>query len=330
MKLHLKKNIIYIGLPIFSLVLFILITSSREPSVNLDKREQQFRDEYRVMSPPLPSKIEFAGEAAPLQIYFVQESLDREMSVNMYFHSSTIMLFKRAHRYFPIIEPILKQHGVPDDFKYLALIESGLRNVVSPAGAAGPWQFMKHTGREYGLEVNKDIDERYNLVKATHAACEYIKDSYEIYGNWTLVAAAYNAGKSRIKKVLESQKTDNYYELYLNTETGRYVYRILAIKEIFKHPQEYGFYLKKSDFYPIIPTYTITVDTTINDLVRFAKSYDLSYRLLKEFNPWMRAPRLPDKSRKKYTITLPKKGFTDYSEKLKKPEDDEGFFQGIE
>ncbi len=325
----LKKIAIFSILPILGSTIIILAGAGQKPDHSLDQKEEKLRKEYHVLTPELPEKMTFAGENVPLNLFYVRESLDRELIVNTYFHSSTIMLFKRAHRYFPIIEPILKQNGIPEDFKYLALIESGLRNVVSPAGAAGYWQFLKTTGREYGLEVNKYIDERYNLVKATHAACEYLKDSYEIYGNWALVAAAYNAGKSRIKNVLESQKTDNYYELYLNTETGRYVYRILAIKLIFENPQDYGFFLRQSDFYPVIPTYTVNVDTTINDLVAFAHKFDISYRELKEFNPWLRAPQMPDKSRKLYTITLPQKGYTDYNDRLKKPKDKGDFFEGM-
>ena len=258
-----------------------------------------------VTSPGLPKKISFAGEKTPLDIFYVKESLDKELLINAYWHSSTIMLLKKANRYFPMVEPLLKENNIPDDFKYLALIESGFNTVTSPRGAAGFWQFMEKTAREYGLEVNDHIDERYNEEKSTQAACQYFLDSYEEYQNWTLVAAAYNAGKRRISESIEKQKTDNYYELYLNEETSRYVYRILAMKIIYENTKNYGFILTEEDLYQPIPSKEIKVTETIPDLVAFATEHNISYKMLKQFNPWLRSSQLPDASGRTYFVKIP-------------------------
>lgn len=261
---------------------------------------------YSVKQPHLPDKIDFAGESVPLHLFEVREALDHELITNTYWHSFILRILKRSHRVFPVIEPILKEHGVPDDFKYLAVIESSLNNhALSPAGATGTWQFMKATAKEYGLEVNTCIDERYNLVKSTVAACKYFNKAHDRYKNWTLVAAAYNRGTNGIDQQLELQKVDNYYDLLLNPETARYVYRIVAIKLIMQDHYKYGFYIKDSDKYPPLKTYSIQVDTTIDDLVDFAFEHDANYKTLKFFNPWLRKPYLTNKSGKAYTITLP-------------------------
>ena len=294
-------------------------------SVDADNLPDSMAVDAQYYAIELPTEIDFCGEEVPLNLYYVQESLDRELLVNCYFHSATIMIIKRANRYFPIIEPILKEQGIPDDFKYLAVIESSLRNVVSPAGAAGFWQFMKATAKEHGMEVNSEVDERYNLEIATRKACEYIQDSYDIWGNWTVVGATYNAGRGRVKKLIKSQGTVNYYEMYLNTETSRYIYRLLAIKAIMENPQKYGFFIKESELYPPIETYTIPVDTTVHNLPAFAKTMNTNYKVLKDFNPWLRDTKLPDESRKQYYIRLPKKGHTDYDNRLKKNKSDEYF-----
>ena len=240
-------------------------------------------------------------------MYYVSESLDRELLVNTYWHSNTLLMLKRAGRYFPMIEPILKKNGVPDDFKYLALIESGLMNVVSPSNAAGFWQFLDKTGRQYGLEVTDQVDERYHYSKSTEAACKYLKDAYKTFGNWTRAAASYNAGQGRISRESEKQQVDNYYDMYLNPETARYIYRILALKLIFEDPTAYGFYLRNKDLYPPVPFKSYTVDTDITDLISFAKSKNSSYRILKEFNPWLRTDQLKVPSGKTYVIELPDK-----------------------
>lgn len=242
---------------------------------------------------PVPKSITFAGEEVPLQDIEVYERLDREIHVNTYFHSSTIQKIKLAARWFPVIEPILKKHGIPDDFKYLAVAESGLiLDAASPAGARGMWQFLASTAREYGLTVNSYIDERYHPEKATIAACKYLKDAYEQFGNWTLVAASYNMGKAGLSRDLEAQQVDNYYDILLNSETSRYVFRILALKAILSDPASYGFCYDASDLYAPWEYKTTTVDTSITDLVDFASQQKTTYKTLKYYNPWLRDDRL--------------------------------------
>ena len=200
-----------------------------------------------VVAPAIPSHMTLAGEEVPLNDFGVREALDRELIVNTYRHSGTILYMKRASRWFPVIKPILAEEGVPEDFKYLAVIESGLSQVVSPAGASGFWQFLKKTGPEYGLEVSSTVDERYHVEKATRAACLYLKEAYEKFGSWSLAAASYNMGMSGVTKRLKEQGVDNYWDLHLNSETARYVYRILAVKKVLESPASFGFKLRESD-----------------------------------------------------------------------------------
>jgi len=258
-----------------------------------------------AMPVPLPDTAEFAGEMVPLDIFYVREQFDREMTVNTYWHSATLLILKRTTRWFPVIEPILAKNGIPDDFKYLALIESGLLNVVSPSGAAGYWQFLEKTGKEYGLIVNKEVDERYHLVKATEAACQYLNKSYAKFGNWTLVAASYNAGQNRIEDVIGDQTTRNFYEMYLNDETSRYIYRILAMKYICKKPLYFGFNLEPGDYYDPLETTPIVVTETVSDLPLFARQHNTSYRMLKELNPWLRSDKLTVRRGEEFVISLP-------------------------
>ena len=271
-----------------------------------------FERNYRIFTPDLPVSADFAGEKAPLDNILVRESLDREIMAGTFMHSSTNLMFKRAHRWFPVIEPILKQNNIPDDFKYLAVAESNISNVVSPSHAEGFWQFLKPTGQKYGLEITEEVDERYNLEKATSAACHYFKDAYAKYKSWALVAASYNRGMDALSDAIASQKADNYYDLYLVEETARYVFRILALKEIYLHPVLYGFYLREKDFYPVIPTYSVTVDSTITDLPAFAKKMNVNYKVMREFNPWIRRYNLPNKTNKAYTFLLPKDASLSY------------------
>lgn len=288
---------------VFSIIIFTLLAFSGDSEAKT-KINNQEEDEIiqSVTPPPTPDKLNFAGEPAPMDIFYVKESLDRELLVNTYWHSSTILMIKRANRWFPVIEPILKKNNIPEDFKYLALIESGFTKVVSPKGAAGFWQFLEKTAKEYNLEVNSYVDERYNVEKATEAACAYFLDSFESYQNWTLVAAAYNAGKRRISESLEMQKASSYYDLYLNEETSRYVFRILAIKNIYENAADFGFIINEKDLYPVLPTNTIEVNNPINDLVLFANENRMNYRLLKELNPWLKSKSLPNSSGKVYII----------------------------
>ncbi len=253
----------------------------------------------------LPADLSFAGEAVPIDIPDVRERMDREMLVNTYWHSNSIQLFKRANRSFPVIEKILAEEGVPDDFKYLALAESGLLNVTSPARAEGVWQFLKGTGQEYGLEVNSEVDERRHLELATKAATGYLKEAKERFGNWTLAAASYNIGKPRLSGIIEDQKVTSYYDLYLNDETARYVFRIIAMKELFNNPERYGFMLSQEDMYHPYEYRIAKVDSAINNLPAFAIEQGTNYKTLKILNPWLRKPYLYNKSKKTYEIKLP-------------------------
>ena len=267
--------------------------------------QEQFNIKYGIFAIVQPEDLNFAGEEIPVYSSDIWERIDRELLKNTYWQSNTMLYFKKANKYFPIIEPILKEYNIPDDFKYLAVIESGLDNVVSPSGAAGFWQLMKGTAREYGLEVNKDIDERYNLEKATVAACEYLQEAYHKFGNWTMAAASYNMGKSGVRRKIKEQDSNNYYNLYLNSETARYVFRIIAVKEIMQNPKKYGFMFRRKDLYSMPNLQAIEVDSTITNLSDFAKSYNVNYKLLKQFNPWLRTRKLPDKSRRRYILKIP-------------------------
>jgi hypothetical protein len=251
--------------------------------------------------------IYFADERVPLEMFNIRERYERELLSNTYFHSNTMVLLKRSKRWFPVIEPILQKYGIPEDFKYLCVIESYLSNVVSPAGAAGFWQFMKATAQEYGLEINKEIDMRYNVELETEAACKYFLKAYERFGSWTLVAAAYNAGTSRVSKFMKEQGASSYYDLLMSEETERYVFRILAIKTILENPEKHGFYISQT--YEPYKYKTVTVDKSIDNLADFAKEHDITYKLLKVFNPWLRSNSLNVKEGKVYEIKIPKEPF---------------------
>jgi hypothetical protein len=256
-----------------------------------------------------PTAVDFAGEQAPLQISDVRERLDRELLINANLDATTVLIIRRANRAFPIIEPILQKYGVPDDFKYLAVIESGLVNASSPAGAKGVWQFMPDTAKEKGMEVNELVDERYHLEKSTEAACKYLLAAKEKFGSWTLAAASYNGGMTGVGKRIDEQKVSNYYDLGLTEETSRYVFRILALKEIMKNPSVYGFSIYESDLYSRIPSKKIEVDSTITDLADFAKTQGINYKILKIHNPWLRDKKLLNPSKKKYEIEIPLSGY---------------------
>lgn len=297
-----KKNLWYLW-PLSLLVVFLISSNLPRPTSD-EEYYNSFTDYNKVFAVEIPSDINFAGERVPLNKFYVQEALENEMTVNTYWHSSTLLLIKRANRWFPIIEPILKKNGVPDDFKYLAVAESGLRDVVSPAGAAGFWQIMKTTAKEYGLEVNDEVDERYHVEKSTELACDYLLKAYEKYGNWTMAAASYNSGMGKMSKETARQNESEYYDMNFGLETGRYVYRILALKEILNNPKKFGFHLRENDLYQPFKTREITIDSTIKDLSAFASSHGMNYKELKIYNPWMRESLLPDQSRKRYQIKL--------------------------
>ncbi|WP_136468075.1 lytic transglycosylase domain-containing protein [Flagellimonas onchidii] len=284
-------------------------TVEQPEKVMENKTEKNVADGYQISAIEIPENLNFAEEKVPLNDPEVLERVDREFLVNTYWQSNALLLMKRAHKYFPIIEPILAKNGIPDDFKYLAVAESGLQNAVSPAGARGFWQIMKATGKEYGLEINSNVDERYHIEKATQVACEYLKKWKDRFGSWTLTAAAYNAGPAGIQKYMRIQKADDYYDLLLGEETGRYVFRIMAIKEIISNPDKYGFAVEKDDLYNAVPTFSVEVDTAVASWADFAKQYEINYKILKRHNPWLREPHLNNASRKKYVIEIPNKGY---------------------
>ena len=254
----------------------------------------------------VPSSVTFCGKNIDLTRYDRYERMDRELLAFTYMHSTSIQMIKKANRYFPIVEPILKANGIPDDFKYLMVIESNLNPTArSSAGAAGLWQFMQTTGREYGLEVNKNIDERYHVEKSTEAACKYLKDAYTKYQDWIAVAASYNAGQARISTQFEKQQVDEMLDLYLVEETARYVYRIIAAKIMFSNPSAFGFRLRTKDLYMPIPYKEVSVNTGILNLAEWAKKQGITYALLKNMNPWLRDNFLQNVSKRTYTLKIP-------------------------
>ncbi|MFV9550332.1 lytic transglycosylase domain-containing protein [Algibacter sp. PT7-4] len=300
-----QKGLAFVGL----LSLCTLFIYALQDAPTDENFETKLINDYNVYALQVPDDLNFAGEAVPLKNPDILERMDRELLVNTYWQSNGLLMFKRSKKYFPVIEPILAKHGVPDDFKYLAVIESGLTNAVSPAGARGVWQIMPATGRENGLEVNKNVDERYHLEKATEVACKYLLEAKAKLGSWTLAAAAYNAGNAGVSRRLREQGVTNYYDLLLGEETGRYLFRIIALKEILSNPKKYGFNFREKDLYANIPTYRVEVDTAVTDFTQFAQRFGINYKLLKLHNPWLREPHLNNKSRKQYYVEIPKEGY---------------------
>ena len=300
---------------VFTLVLsvFLMLTifsSSTNESKSLSVNSSTLTNEQLpqiIRSVDLNKSFSFAGEELPLDNFDVRERLDRELLRNAYWHSNTILNIKKATRFFPTIERILAEHGIPDDFKYLAVAESDLTNAISPAGAKGVWQFMKAVGQSYGLEINSEVDERFHLEKATHAACQLIQKQKDRFGSWTLAAAAYNLGGNRLSKDMKLQKMDNYYDLNLNQETSRYIFRIVAIKTIIQNPTAFGFQINAFEKYPPYPpSINIRIEKPIANLGDFAREQGTTYRMLKIYNPWLRSHSLSNKKRKSYLIKVPK------------------------
>jgi peptidoglycan lytic transglycosylase D len=275
---------------------------------NQEKNGREPDSGYTVKSFKLPENLTFAGEKMPLDNFDTRESLEREILISAYRHSSTILIIKRANRYLPVIEKILKEYNIPDDFKYLAAAESDYTNMVSPAGAAGFWQIMPETGKEEGMEINQVVDERYSVEKSTEFACKYFLKSFEKYGNWTLAAASYNGGRARIDEQIDIQHQNNYYDLLLSEETARYIFRAVAYKLIITDPESYGFEIGKDDLYPELKYYEVSVDTAISDMSAFAGKFGTNYKMLKFFNPWLRKPFLKQNSKKTYIIKIPGEG----------------------
>ncbi len=263
---------------------------------------------YNIRSFKIPDEVTFAGEKMPLDNFDTRESLEREILISAYRHSSTILIIKRANRYLPVIEKILKKNNVPDDFKYLVAAESEYSNMVSPAGATGFWQIMPETGKEEGMEINNVVDERYDIEKSTQFACDFFLKSYEKYGNWTLAAASYDGGRAAIDEQIEIQHQHNYYDLLLSDETARYIFRAVAYKLIISDPENYGFRIEKTDLYPELNFYEVKVDTAVADFSAFAEKFGTNYKMLKFLNPWLRKPYLTPKPDKAYMIKIPSEG----------------------
>lgn len=294
---------------LFSISALILLLSFKEfDLVKITSFNSEGENIYKVYALKLPKKVLFSGEAVPMDQPDIRERLDKELLVNTYWQSNMLLLLKRANKYFPIIEKILEEEGIPDDFKYLSVIESALENVRSNKGAKGFWQIMPSTAREYGLEVNSNVDERYHIEKSTRVASMYLKKAKERFGTWTLAAASYNRGMFGIDRLLKKQKTDNYYNLLLNSETSRYLFRILAVKEIMSNPQRYGFIYDAEDLYQPIPVRKIGLDTAITNIAKFAKEQFVNYKIMKIHNPWLIQNHLNNASRKYYEIDIPEVG----------------------
>ena len=296
---------------ILGLVAIIMVSSlfvfsvEKEVVADGNVEERNTSETYQIKALKIPKGLNFAGERVPVEQEDIRERVDRELLVNTYWQSNGLLLIKKAHKYFPIIEPILKKNGIPDDFKYLAVIESGLENVTSPAGAKGFWQIMEVTAKENKLEVNGNVDERYHLEKATQVACDYLNKAKERFGSWTLAAAAYNGGVKGISRRMETQMVDDYYDLLLVDETARYLPRIVAVKEILSNPKNYGFIFDNEDLYNMIPTKTIKVDSVITDIALFSKNLGINYKIMKIHNPWLRENKLNNASKRMYEIKIP-------------------------
>ena len=305
-----KQLIFYIAVASVGILAIIAIILSIKAIKIAEKRPVSLEQiAIRSNDIEFADDISFAGERVPLEMFNIRERYERELLSTCYFHSNTMLLVKRSKRWFPVIEPILKKYGVPDDFKYLCVTESTLTNAVSPAGAVGFWQFLERTGKEYGLTINKDIDMRYNVELETEAACRYFLKSYEIYHNWTLVAASFNAGTRRLNKFLREQKVNSYYDLLMADETERYVFRILAFKTILENPERYGIYVSKSLEYKPFRYKTVVVKKNVDSWADFAKEHDITYKLLKTFNPWLRSKSLKVKRGEVYEIKIPLRPF---------------------
>lgn len=309
MKIFTRNSIRSLLLVIVTVVVIGLYSFFKIDHGYEDNFQEMFNRNYSVFALPLPENIDFAGEKVPMEYFDVRENLDRELLVNTYWQSQTLLFIKRANRYFPLIERILRENEVPDDFKYIAMAESGLLQAVSPKHAVGFWQFLKNTGKEYDLEINSEVDERYNVEKSTVAACKYFKKAYSKFGSWTMAAASYNRGRSGLIKQMDRQDENYYYDLLLNDETARYLFRILSFKLILNDPGKYGFHFKPEDLYPPVRVKTVEVDSSINSMVSFARYFNLNYKTLKMFNPWLRDTRLTNGKGKTYKIQIPYDNF---------------------
>jgi len=305
----LSKVLVFLSIIAFSVIIGGLFFSSRSAENKRVVETPVGPQEVYFKAVALPEKLDFAKEEVPLGNFDIRESLDRELLIVANFHSQELLYLKKTTRYFSVIEPILKKNDIPDDFKYLALAESGfLEKIVSPSGAVGLWQFMKSAAIQYGLEVNDEVDERYHIEKSTEAACRYLKYSFEKYHNWTMVAASYNAGLTGMNRQIDVQDSKNYYDLLLNEETSRYIYRILALKLVISDPEKYGFKVSEDEKYPIIPCGEVKITGSIKSFTDFARANNINYKLFKQFNPWLRQPYLKNPKGEVYTVKIPEVG----------------------
>jgi membrane-bound lytic murein transglycosylase D len=294
------------GLAIGAVVITTIASRKIDPATTPVEMSAEGRPHYKWYAPHVPSSIDFCGEAVPLDRWEVREKLDRELLVNTYLHGSQLYILKLAGRYFPIIEERLKANGVPPDLKYVCVAESALQqNAWSSVGAASFWQFMKDTGPRYGLEINDEVDERFNVVKATDAACQYFKEAYSKFGSWTAAAASYNCGMAGFAKQAEFQQSNNYYDLIFPEETNRYVFRIVALKHLLSNAKKYGMMIEEGDEYKPLKARTVMVDKSITNLTEFAVANGTTYKMLKIYNPWLRDRKLTVKPGKTYEIQLP-------------------------
>ena len=302
---------VWLGLPWLAIIALSTFTYFELKELNANQQEFVEYTELpqgatvNAIAINLPDSLSFAGEIVPLEIPDVNERLDREMHINAYWHTNTIFLIKRAHRWLPQISKVLEEEGIPDDFKYMPAIEGAFKNDISPKAAVGFWQFRKDAAKEFGLEVNRQIDERYDPIKSTKAASKYLRKAYEKFGDWTLVAASFNRGRAGIIRAMYNQKVDNYYDLMLNEETSRYVFRILAAKEIIEHPHRYGFQVSEDQLYNVEPVKYVTVDKSVDNWIDWSQEQGINYKLLKRHNPWIQSDRLTVSSGKQYLVAIP-------------------------
>jgi membrane-bound lytic murein transglycosylase D len=304
-----RKSIFTVFVMTGTIVIILSIAASFKGfGTNQVMQHKPFDSVYTIRPYKMPENVTFAGERMPLDNFDTKESLEREILISAYRHSSTILIIKRANRYLPMIEKILKENDIPDDFKYLAAAESEYSNMISPVGATGFWQIMPETGREDGMEINTVVDERYDVEKSTQFACDFFRKSYEKYGNWTLAAASYNGGRAGLDEQIEIQNQHNYYDLLLNEETARYIFRAVAYKLVITDPVAYGFNIGKDDLYPELKFYEVKVDTSIASFSAFANKFGTNYKILKLLNPWLRKPYLTPKPNKEYIIKIPIEG----------------------
>jgi hypothetical protein len=309
--MKIKTLIIVCSIIVCGLGIYTLYTVTAQPSVETEDNpllavEPAALYENTLAPPPLPNRIEFCGETAPIDLYWVKESIERELINQCYQHSRTLLTLKRSTRFFPVIEKILKEEEVPDDLKYLCIAESNLENVISPAKAAGFWQFMEATGKNYGLEITDQVDERYHLEKATRAAATFLKKLKKQFKNWAAAAAAYNMGEGGLSKEMKEQQIENYWELYLNQETSRYLSRCIAYKLIFENHDLYNIRMAATDYYQPINYKEVIVENTIEDLRIYCTENKILYRQFKELNPWLRSIKLTVAANKSYTFKVPK------------------------